>query len=287
MFYFQLMGGIGNQMFQYAAGKSLSIARSIPVRFFFFDAYEFARRSLLLDKFALDIELVDQNEKNRIETLKPDPAGALATPGDASPHWLMTERMDFAYDDQLFHASDNVIMIGYWQNELYFKRYSDEIRRLSELKCPSGKRFQDIGKLIKKKRCPISVHIRRGDYAAHPEILAIHGLCPPQYYYKALQMLQERLSDIHLFLFSDDIAWVKTHFDVQGLPCDIVEPSHSDPQDDLLLMSWCKHHIIANSSFSWWGAWLSPSPDKIVIAPRQWMIAHYDPPIICSNWISI
>jgi hypothetical protein len=108
-----------------------------------------------------------------------------------------------------------------------------------------------------------------------------------EYYCKALQLLMETVSNLHLFLFSDDIDWVKAHFDVLGLPFDTVEPSHTDPQEDLLLMSRCKHHIIANSSFSWWGAWLNPSPDKIVIAPRQWMTAHYDPPIICRNWTGI
>ena len=251
MYYFQLMGGLGNQMFQYAAARSLSIARSMPVRFFFFDAYPFATRSLLLDKFALDIELADQSERNRIETLKSDPAGALAPPGDAFPRWLIMEGRYFAYDDQLFHAPDNAVMIGYWQNELYFKRHADEIRRLFSLKGPFSTRFQTICKFIGNKRCPVSVHIRRGDYAAHPEILAIHGLCPLQYYHKAVQILLERLSGIHLFLFSDDVAWVKAHFDVGGLPCDIIEPSHTDPQEDLVLMSLCKHHIIANSSFSW------------------------------------
>jgi hypothetical protein len=273
-------------MFQYAAARSLSIARSLPVRFFY-DHYSFATRSFLLDKFALEIELVDQKERDRIESLRSDPTGALAPPDDAFPSWLMMEKRDFVYDDQLFHTPDNAVIVGYWQNELYFKQNTDEIRRLFELKAPSNKRSQAIGKLIENKRCPVSVHVRRGDYAANPEILAIHGLCTPQYYHKALQTLLERLSGIHLFLFSDDIAWVKENFDVQGLPFDIIEPSYTDSQEDLVLMSRCKHHIIANGSFGWWGAWLNPSRDKIVIAPRQWMIAHYDPPIICPDWIGI
>jgi hypothetical protein len=287
MFYFQLMGGIGNQMFQYAAARSLSITRSLSVRFFYFDSYPFATRELLLDKFALELEMADQSERNRIDTLKSDRVEALARYGNTFPQSLMIERTQFVYDDQFFHAPDNTVLIGYWQNEFYFKRFAGEIRRLFTLKDATNKRCQEISKLIESKRCSVSVHIRRGDYALHKEIYAVHGLCPMEYYCKALQILRERLSGINLFLFSDDIAWVESNFDVLGLPFDIVDPSHSDPQEDLVLMSLCKHHIIANSSFSWWGAWLNPSPAKIVIAPRRWMTAQYDLPIICSNWIKV
>jgi hypothetical protein len=268
MFYFQLMGGLGNQLFQYATAKSLSFSRNSPVNFFFLDTYAFAKRSLLLDRFSLDIELVD-DPRTRILPLS-----------------QVMEKHCFTYDEQLFHVPDDSVMIGYWQNELYFKQIAGKIRRMFSLKTYTN-RFQAISQRIAVKRCPVSIHIRRGDYAEHPEILSIHGLCPSQYYHKAMQILMERLSDIHLFLFSDDIAWVKAHFDVQGLPYDFIEPSYPNPQEDLVLMSLCKHHIIANSSYSWWGAWLNTSPDKIVIAPRQWMTAHYDPPIICSDWTGI
>jgi len=284
MYYFQLMGGMGNQMFQYAVGRSLSIARSIPVKFFFFETYPSVKRSMLLDKFSLDMEMADEGERSRIETLRSDLTKNFAA---GSPRWVMMEKSDFVYDAQLFHAPDDAMMIGYWQNELYFRRYAGEIRRFFSLKAPFSQRFQAISDRIGTKRCPVSIHIRRGDYATHPAILAIHGLCPIQYYTKALQLLQDRWSDIHLFIFSDDIDWVKIHFDVRELPHEMIEPSHTNPQEDLVLMSRCQHHIIANSSFSWWGAWLNPSPNKMVIAPRQWMTAHYDPPVICQDWTGI
>ena len=118
----------------------------------------------------------------------------------------------------------------------------------------------------------VSVHVRRGDFVSHTQISAFHGTCSPQYYQDAVSLLAEKVgAPLSLYIFSDDPAWVRENMQ---FPHETVYVDHNDASKnyiDMILMSSCKYHIIANSSFSWWGAWLDARPDKIVVAPRTWV----------------
>jgi hypothetical protein len=116
----------------------------------------------------------------------------------------------------------------------------------------------------------VSVHVRRGDYISNPSAQHFHGTCGLDYYKKAVELILSKVNDPHFFIFSDDVKWVADNFmkEIRATIVDINDGSSA--VKDMQLMSACKHHIIANSSFSWWGAWLGSNADKIVIGPRQW-----------------
>ena len=134
----------------------------------------------------------------------------------------------------------------------------------------------------------VSIHFRRGDYVDQPETNKTHGTCTKEYYQKAVDLMASRIVNPHFFLFSDEPEWIKENFStaipsthVAGYPGFI----------DMYLMGLCRHNIIANSSFSWWGAWLNINPDKIVIAPTQWFaideINNKAVDLVPSNWIRL
>jgi hypothetical protein len=116
----------------------------------------------------------------------------------------------------------------------------------------------------------VSLHVRRGDYVANLKVAAIHGLCSKEYYASAIKFISKKVERPHFFVFSDDINWVENNFKI-NYPCTYINQNFSNESyNDLRLMSLCQHNIIANSSFSWWGAWLNCNSEKIVIAPKKW-----------------
>ena len=135
----------------------------------------------------------------------------------------------------------------------------------------------------------VSVHIRRGDYVSNPITRAYHGLCGPDYYSRAVEQISNTVDSPNFFVFSDDKAWAKENFD-SGFQTTFVS-INDDNQDyaDLSLISMCRHHIIANSSFSWWGAWLCNDPGKIVIAPRDWFRGanHDTSDLLPDTWVQL
>ena len=135
----------------------------------------------------------------------------------------------------------------------------------------------------------ISLHVRRADYVTNPQANQFHGVSSMEYYNKAIHKIKSIISEPHFFIFSDDITWAKQNMIID---CPTTFVSHNGPDknyDDLRLMSFCKHHIIANSSFSWWGAWLAMNKNKVVIAPTRWFNSpdRNTKDVIPENWFSI
>jgi hypothetical protein len=129
--------------------------------------------------------------------------------------------------------------------------------------------------------------VRRGDYVSEPDVSRYHGICPPDYYRSAVDYIAQRVPDIHLFVFSDDQDWVRDNLRF-GPPTTLVAANSPDRGfRDMRLMTLCRHHIVANSSFSWWGAWLNPATDKIVVAPQQWFSASSNDTrdLIPPSWV--
>jgi hypothetical protein len=177
-------------------------------------------------------------------------------------------------------------MEGYWQSEKYFKSVAELIR--------SEFTFATALNAINEKYAAqiavsnsISLHVRRGDYASNPRTLAIHGLLPLDYYHRAVDFISQRVPDPTFFIFSDDMNWVRENLRIPH-PCHFVTcNSAGDSYNDMRLMSMCRHHVIANSSFSWWGAWLNPSEDKIVIAPKRWFTERDSSELIPNDWVRL
>ncbi|MDR2407204.1 MAG: alpha-1,2-fucosyltransferase [Bacteroidales bacterium] len=175
---------------------------------------------------------------------------------------------------------------GYWQNELYFKDCEDIVRRKYQFITPLDLKNNDL----KNKICSVnsvSIHVRRGDYLKHKMYL---GLCDKDYYVNAISYMKKKIDHPVFFVFSNDINWCKSNLR------DVINDSCSEYIDwnkkgksyiDMQLMSICKHNIIANSSFSWWGAWLNNNIDKIVIAPKKWLNIELIIQPQCKDWILI
>jgi hypothetical protein len=174
------------------------------------------------------------------------------------------------FDPEILNLTDNVYLEGYWQSEKYFKDIEEIIRTEFRIKIPPDPLTKQIGDEIISHES-VSIHVRRGDYVSNPKTNQIHGVCDIPYYQKAIDEMCNKIDSPHFYVFSDDPQWVKTNITTPNAPIDFV--THNDASknyDDLRLMSLCKHHIIANSSFSWWGAWLGKKKGQIVIAPSRW-----------------
>jgi hypothetical protein len=161
------------------------------------------------------------------------------------------------------------VITGYWQAEKYFSKIAEQIREDFSFKPTIGSKDAILIDQINKVNA-VSLHVRRGDYVNNPATATTHGLCSLDYYRKAINYLAQRELQPHFFVFSDDINWVKSNLEI-NFPCQYVDHNRgAESFNDMRLMSLCNHNIIANSSFSWWGAWLNQRVDKIVIAPNQW-----------------
>jgi hypothetical protein len=199
--------------------------------------------------------------------------------------WVMEPQ--FGYWPEFESIPDHCCLSGYWQSEKYFKRYESAIRGEFAFRHPLDARNAELAAEIGSVSA-VSLHVRRGDYSSNPKTRAIHGLCSLEYYRAAIEHIAKRVELPCFFVFSDDIGWARDHLDV-GFRCSFIGHNQGERNFvDMHLMSLCKHHIIANSSFSWWGAWLNPDPEKTVIAPRRWF-ANDTPTgdLIPEEWVRL
>jgi hypothetical protein len=269
-----VIGGLGNQMFQYAAARSLSLQLEQPLRLdiSMFDGYSLHQGFELERVFTCEIKTATEKDIRAILAWQSAPLirRILQRPRMAflrNPKLVVEPR--FSYWPEFRFIARNSYLVGYWQSEKYFKSIATTIREDYNYKQPidihNAKWVAKIGEVNS-----VSMHVRRGDYVSDPRANATHGLCSLEYYRAAIRHVADRVADPHFFIFSDDMEWVRENMKVD-YPCEYV--SHNDGAEsyrDMQLMSTCQHHIIANSSFSWWGAWLNPREDKIVVAPERW-----------------
>lgn len=197
------------------------------------------------------------------------------------------EEPNFHFSSTMLSISDNSYINGYWQSEKYFLDIEDEIRSEFAFKLPMSQQNAYIANAISRNNS-ISLHVRRNDFANNSRVNSIHGLCSLDYYKNAISYIVERVRLPSFYVFSDDSAWVKSNLKID-YPCEFVEHNlDTESFNDMRLMSLCKHHIIANSSFSWWGAWLNQNPDKIVIAPKRWFANSINArDLVPERWVTV
>ncbi|TAK48938.1 MAG: alpha-1,2-fucosyltransferase [Xanthobacteraceae bacterium] len=278
----RLIGGLGNQMFQYAAARALGLRTGGAV---YIDRRDFA--SYAVHAYALDVFTLDARDAAP-EHLPAAGFGARLgrlLRGRRSPRHVRERGLRF--DPQICALGGAVYLDGYWQCERYFADRAAEIRRdFAFRQAPSPANAAFLDRIAGETS--VSLHIRRGDYVSNPQALAVHGTCPPDYYVRAVELLMRRAGcDLTAFVFSDDHDWVADHL---RLPVPMVQVAGNDAAhayEDLRLMAACRHHVIANSSFSWWGAWLDPRPDAMVVAPARWFAdpARDATDILPERWI--
>jgi hypothetical protein len=266
----KLIGGLGNQMFQYAFGRYLSIHNNTSL---FFDMMDLEsknpnhiQRHFSLSNFNLTANIY-QGILNIDETGKKNLFQRLFSASENKLKLVIEKKLHF--DKEIGSTLDNVYLNGYWQSPLYFKDIEDTIRKDFTFSNPVSKDAEHFLSKINASNA-VSLHVRRGDYVNNPETLSYHGICDIDYYKKAIEIIKSKVSNPIFFIFTDDTTWVQQNFSLSNEIILVSKPEFSQ-FDDLQLMSACKHAIIANSSFSWWGAWLIINTNKIVIAPLKWL----------------
>lgn len=281
----RLQGGLGNQMFQYAAGRSLSLRNSTNL---LLDVSVYGQnnfRSYGLDAFDI---AADKATAEEIDRLKPKGIGFLFDAFKPIGKKRLLKEKDFAFNESILQVQSPAYLEcsinGGWQSEKYFIENAEVIRKDFELKNVYNEKLRAFISKIDGVNSA-SLHVRRGDYL-QPKHQKIYSQIPLSYYQEALAMFNPKAE---LFVFSDDSNWVKANL---AIPSDskitYISGEGFAPQEELFLMSRCKHSITANSTFSWWGAWLNGNPHKIVITPRQWFVdGRNESDLIPTSWIKL
>ena len=178
--------------------------------------------------------------------------------------------------------------MGSWISEKYFKDIEDIIRKEFTVKVPQTGRNRETAEMILNSES-VSLHVRRGDYVTSPEYREIYDICNLGYYERCIKYITDRVKSAHFFIFSDDSEWAKNNLKIPFPTTFVGHNNDKTNYEDLRLMSQCQHNIIANSSFSWWGAWLNANPGKIVCAPEKFIrLRNFDTKdILPENWIKI
>lgn len=269
MIFSRLIGGLGNQMFQYAIGRSLAIVNNCELKLDISGFENYAlHNGYELDIFNIKAGIANSEDVSRLISTQSRLMSFIYRKlrVKKSTHFL---EKSFTFDPNFFDAKLPVYLDGYWQSYKYFESIEPQLRQEFSLKNPlSGLNLQ-ISEHISSVNA-VSVHLRRGDYVSNKHTNSVHGVCSLDYYHAAIQTITEHVKNPVFFIFSDDIAWVKDNLTISPNATFIDHNTGKQSYNDMYLMSLCQHHVIANSSFSWWGAWLGANPEKIIIAPKQW-----------------
>jgi hypothetical protein len=287
----KLNGGLGNQLFQYAAGRSLADRLNVPLKIDLSTFENYKLRGFELNKFNIEAEIAKPADTSGIN-LHPSKFNKYRSRlainfGYTLSSYPFKEKY-YRYDKLFAKITKPVYLEGYWQSEEYFRTSDAHLRREINFKHSFDDNSEQILKEISQHHA-VSLHIRRGDYVTNPSAAAVHGVCSLEYYDAAIRLIATRISQPFFFVFSDDPQWAKENLKMNH-PVHFVEANGPDRGvEDMWLMKSCNHHIIANSSFSWWAAWLNNKPDKIVVAPKIWF---RDPTIntrdlIPKQWIRL
>jgi len=252
-----LSGGLANQLFMYAFGKSMSERRHEPVQFYWQrSVWDYA-----LNDFAMKVELVNQPVYNPVYN-----------------------EATFSFDPGVYSTPPNTYFKGYWQTEKYFfnpEKLRQEIKLRDKLRAGVAGVAEQL-----RDTNSVFIHIRRGDYLK-PGTAAFHGNLghadaseSGSYYSRAIEYVKGKVDSPQFVIFSDDPAWCEQNF-----PYPVISSLGFERHEDLYLMSQCQHGIAANSSFSWWGNWLGDRPDRVCVAPKKWFNADLDTKdIIPDRW---
>lgn len=270
----RLMGGLGNQMFQYAAGRALALKHnvSLSLDLSFLKAHagdQYTQRHFELDQFSIAATIATEKE---LDLFSAAPRGFLHKLFGKQNQYKIYNESSSSYNPASEMLQDNVLLNGFWQSEKYFGAIGETIRADF---MPTFSFSEADEKLISRLRAENSValHVRRGDYVSLKSASEYHGICSIDYYNAAIEKIRQNVKEASFYIFSDDLDWCRENFKHLGSAV-FVKNETGNSGCDLLMMSYCKHNIIANSSYSWWSAWLNNNRSKMVIAPAQWFAPH-------------
>lgn len=287
----KIIGGLGNQMFQYAAARALSLKHGVSLKLDLrgFENYKLHHGYELNNIFNIKAAAVCEAEMRSLlgwqgsrrmaNLLRRKSFGILRNKSFVcEPH--------FEYWSGFENIKDDVYIDGYWQSERYFSDYSDEIRKDFTFTSPLSHDNFRIASLIDVLDS-VSLHVRRGDYVANPKNKFL-DVCDIHYYKNAVEQMMRMVAKPHFFVFSDDLDWVKDNIIINAEVMYVENNRGQDSYNDMRIMSLCKNNITANSTFSWWAAWLNSNKGKKVITPSSWFAGNLNSKdLIPDGWIKI
>jgi len=292
----RLTGGLGNQMFQYACGRAVSLhwntCLMLDHSFLEDKSYrpDFTYRDYALNAFGIDKKVsVEDLTKLGFKKAYFSPLNAKLSWKSFLHGYKYYHEKGLHFKDEVFFLGPKLYLSGYFQSEKYFEKISNVIRddfKFSPIQ--NGQNSLLLNK-IQSYSNSVSLHIRRGDFLTAGKG-TVHFTCTPEYYQKAISIIKSKMGNPYFFVFAqDDEDWARENIKFEDSYEFIGNNNYGSLSfEDLRLMSCCKNHIIANSSFSWWGAWLNPNPNKIIISPKNWLKKVPDiPDLIPNYWIKI
>lgn len=283
----KIMGGLGNQMFQYAFYKSMkNFDVNTKYDLSLFEKIQM-HNGFELDKiFEIENSIANSKDLRLFYRGNNKYINKILYAIQFNKYQEYIQR-DYSYLPEVYNLR-NTMFIGYWQSEKYFHTVKEELLKDFRFKNTLDAKNKDLRSYIDETES-VSLHIRRGDYYSDKNARELNGdICTKDYYLKAVNEINNRIKNPTFFIFSDDFYWVKSTLDFDSYI--FVDWNKSDQSYiDMQLMSNCKHNIIANSSFSWWGAYLNANIDKYVISPNKWFnhVEYNIDDIILPDWIQI
>lgn len=289
----RLIGGLGNQMFQYAAARRLSTLHQTTLKLDISAFQHYTWRAYSLTPFCIQDVFATPEEIAAVKGTSQKGLARIAfrLSQKLKPYYrrsIFSELHPGTFDLNIMKTPSHVYLDGYWQSEKYFVDIEDVIRREFTIKVEQDPQSREIAEKIANTQS-VSIHVRRGDYVSNPKIRRVHGVCGLNYYKQCAKLIAERIAHPHFFVFSDDPGWVIENLRLDYPTTFVTHNDATRNYEDLRLMSQCKHHITANSSFSWWGAWLCTNPEKIVLTPQKWLnVPDYNlQDLIPASWIRV
>lgn len=281
-----LKGGLGNQMFQYAFGRALAIKNNDVLKLDTRSLDQAKKLGNIYRPFSLELFHIQKDLASLSDiTLCQKPQSLLVKIKTKIINTLWGDQSNL-FKPEYLNQTGNLYLDGYFQSPRYFDSIKDILLNEFTLTSPLPEAGTKILDQIKTNQA-VSIHVRRGDYQSNPIVKKQFGSCSQDYYLKAVNKIQTEIKNAKFFIFGDDISWIKNNL---KLPSNSVFVSDLNLKDaeELVLMSHCQHNIIANSSFSWWAAWLNQNPTKVVIAPTPWFdTIKYDRELLPSSWIQL
>ncbi|MDD2935319.1 MAG: alpha-1,2-fucosyltransferase [Candidatus Pacebacteria bacterium] len=297
MIIIRISGGLGNQMFQYCLGRNLSLKNKVGLVFDTSNYSSEKNRFFGLNNFNINgkemtendiksIKIPNITDKSILGRFKRKTFRLIEVFKPISQKKFIIES-DYTFSPEVLSIkNDNIYLSGIWQSEKYFTDISDIIRKEFSLKNKLSDNAIIFSNEIENSES-VSIHIRRGDYINNQKTSAFHGTCSLDYYKEATNLIEKKVKNPKYFIFSDDVEWVKNNL-MLSHPAVYVSGNNLPDYEEMILMSKCKHNIIANSSFSWWSAWLNDNPQKIVIAPKKWFNSDTNTKdLILESWLTI
>lgn len=280
-----ISGGLGNQMFQFALYKKFKqLEKDVKIDLSFYNTKQELRKFELENIFEIDYALASRHECKKLGVNSYNISDKIYEKIFKTKDFFYLEDIDKGFQPEIFSLED-AYLSGYWQNEKYFIDIRKEIINTYHFPPIENHYVKTLQNNIENSES-VAVHIRRGDYLDEQNYKVYGNICTIDYYKKAIKYMEERCDSPEFFIFSNDQQWVKERFSQDNITV-VEDVKDKMDYEDMYLMSRCKHNIIANSSFSWWSAWLNQNNAKIVISPAKWFNNHKVTEPICSDWIKV